>query len=145
MKRYGLFLVLGAIFGFTLSRAGATHYDIISDMFRFKNPQLYFVIGTAFVLNLVAFQVMRRIGVSGRYGMPLNLPDRVFHPGVIPGAAIFGIGWAITGICPGTAMAQLGEGHLAALVTVAGVFVGAWIYPRVHARYFDWQASRCGE
>jgi len=57
MKRYGLFLVLGAIFGFTLSRAGATHYDIISDMFRFKNPQLYFVIGTAFVLNLVAFQV----------------------------------------------------------------------------------------
>jgi uncharacterized protein len=145
MKRYGLYLILGTLFGFALSRAGATNYDIIADMFKFKNPQLYFVIGTAFFLNLIAYQVLKRAGVSGRYGAPLNLPDRTFHPGIIPGAMIFGVGWAITGTCPGTAMAQLGEGHLAALIVIAGTFVGAWIYPRVHARYFNWQASRCGE
>jgi uncharacterized protein len=139
MKRYGLYLILGTLFGFALSRAGATNYDIIADMFKFKNPQLYFVIGTAFFLNLIAYQVLKRAGVSGRYGAPLNLPDRTFHPGIIPGAMIFGVGWAITGTCPGTAMAQLGEGHLAALIVIAGTFVGAWIYP------FNWQASRCGE
>jgi uncharacterized membrane protein YedE/YeeE len=145
MKRYGLFLFLGTIFGFALSRAGATRFDIIADMFRFRNAQLYFVIGTAFVLNLIAFQILRRSGATGRYGMPFNLPDRIFHPGIIPGAIIFGVGWAITGTCPGTAMAQLGEGHLSARLVIGGVFAGAWIYPRVHARYFHWQASRCGE
>lgn len=145
MKRYGLYLILGTMFGFALSRAGATNYEIIADMFKFKNPQLYFVIGTAFMLNLIAYQVLKRAGVQGRYGMALNLPDRTFHPGIIPGAMIFGVGWAITGTCPGTAMAQLGEGHLSALIVIGGTFVGAWLYPRIHTRYFNWQASRCGE
>ncbi len=145
MKQYGPYLIFGALFGLGLSRAGVTHFENITGMFQLDNPQLYFVIGTAFVLNLIAFQVMRRIGVSGRNGMPLNLPDRTFHPGILPGAMIFGIGWAITGVCPSTAMIQLGEGHAAALITVAGIFVGSWIYPRVHARFFGWQASRCGE
>lgn len=145
MKRYGLYLVLGTLFGFTLSRAGATRFDVIMEMFQFRNPQLYFVIGTAFALNLIAFQILRRGQIAGRYGMPLNLPDRIFHPGIIPGAIIFGIGWAITGTCPGTAMAQLGEGHLSALIVIGGVFAGAWLYPRIHARFFNWQASRCGE
>jgi uncharacterized membrane protein YedE/YeeE len=145
MKRYGLYLLLGTIFGFTLSRAGATRFDIIADMFKFRNAQLYFVIGTAFMLNLIAFQIMRRVRVAGRNGMPLNLPEKTLHPGIIPGAIIFGLGWAITGTCPGTAMAQLGEGHLSALAIIAGVFGGAWLYPRIHARFFTWQASRCGE
>lgn len=145
MKRYGLYLVLGTAFGFTLSRAGATRFDVIADMFKFRNAQLYFVIGTAFVLNLIAFQILRRSNSSGRYGMPLNLPDRHLHPGIIPGAILFGLGWAITGTCPGTAMAQLGEGHLSTLAIIGGTFAGAWIYPRIHARFFNWQASRCGD
>jgi uncharacterized protein len=145
VKKYGIYLLFGSVFGFILSRAGATRYDVIADMFRFRNPQLYFVIGTAFVLNLIAFQILRRFGVSGRGETALNLPERSYHTGIVPGAVIFGLGWAITGTCPGTAMAQLGEGHLSSLAILAGVFVGAWVYPKVHSRYFDWNATRCGE
>lgn len=143
--KYLPYLLFGAVFGFILSRAGATRFEVINGMFLFSDFQLYFVIGGAFLLNLVAFQALSRSGITGRGGAALNLPTRVFHPGIVPGAVIFGIGWAVTGTCPGTAMAQLGEGHLASLATLGGIFAGAWIYPKAHARWFHWQATRCGE
>lgn len=143
--KYLPYLFFGAVFGFILSRAGATHFEVINGMFLFSDFQLYFVIGGAFMFNLVAFQALSRAQVMGRGGAALNLPTRVYHQGTVPGAVIFGIGWALTGTCPGTAMVQLGEGHLVSLATLGGIFTGAWLYPMAHARWFHWQATRCGD
>jgi uncharacterized membrane protein YedE/YeeE len=61
----------------------------------------------------------------------------------VPGAAIFGLGWALTGTCPGPAIIQVGEGHWMALATVAGIFLGNWAYGLLHEKYFSWQVDFC--
>ena len=144
MKKYLIFVVFGAFFGFLLSRAGATRYDVISDMFLFKNLQLIWVIGTAFALNLIVFQIVRRTGLNSRDGQPLAVPQRPYHAGIIPGAVLFGLGWALVGVCPGTVMAQLGEGRLASLFIIVGIFAGAWLYPKFHVRWFKGSSVASG-
>jgi uncharacterized membrane protein YedE/YeeE len=56
---------------------------------------------------------------------------------------MFGVGWVLSGGCPAVALAQLGEGQLPALLTVAGILFGAWLYPKVHRRLFRWDVGSC--
>ncbi len=81
---------------------------------------------------------------EGKLPASTRLPRRRFHPGVAPGAAVFGLGWGLAGTCPGPAIIQVGEGHLIALFTVGGILLGNWLYRIVHTRFFHWQPEMCG-
>jgi len=146
MKRFEALssVAFGALFGFILSRTGATRFDYLHDMFMFRAFQMYGVIGTAIPIAMLGFWWVRRQKAAGRLPASVRLPARRFHPGVVPGAALFGLGWGLSGTCPGPAIIQVGEGHLIALVTVAGILAGNGLYHLVHARYFHWQPERCG-
>ncbi|HET6347379.1 MAG TPA: YeeE/YedE thiosulfate transporter family protein, partial [Myxococcota bacterium] len=73
------------------------------------------------------------------------VPRRAVHPGSAIGGLLFGVGWVLTGACPSAVGIQLGAGRLPALATLAGVVLGIWIYPRLHARFFRWDAASCGD
>lgn len=138
MKKHLPYLFWGLAFGFIISRAGAVRFDYIRDMFLLKSAQLYMVIGGAIATALPLFAWLRTQKLKG-----LHWPQRRLTPGTLPGAAIFGLGWALTGTCPGPAVVQVGEGHFIALATVAGIFAGNLLYERVHRRYFKWRPDTC--
>lgn len=127
------YVAFGLLFGFVLSRAGATDYDAVLGMFRLTDLHLYGVIGVAVAVSALGFQLFRRGVVRPRMGEPAALVAKPMSRGLITGALVFGVGWAIAGTCPGTAIAQIGEGHLAGLFTFAGILLGAGVQQRVAA------------
>lgn len=131
--RNGSFLLFGVLFGFLLSRAGATDPALISGLLLFQNLHLLWVIGTAVgvgaVLNLSAkFFHWRNLS----NGQLMSFPHKPFVRALIPGALLFGTGWGLTGVCPGTAPAMLGEGQWFAGVILVGIVLGTWLVGFVH-------------
>lgn len=121
------FVVFGMLFGFVLSRAGATQFDAILGMFRLTDLHLFGVIGAAVAVSALGFWAFRA-GLWGvRTGGPATITPKPMASGLLMGGLVFGVGWAITGTCPGTALAQIGEGHLAGAFTFVGVLFGAWL------------------
>ncbi len=124
-----LFVLFGAVFGYLLSRAGATDYDAYAGLFLFRDLQLLYVIGGAVVVGLVGIAFIERRPRTALFGgLALDLSRKPLQRGLFTGAVIFGIGWGLAGACPGTALAMLGQGKLTAGVTVAGILVGTWLY-----------------
>jgi uncharacterized protein len=139
-RRYeGAFVALvGLWLGFVLSRAGFSSWDEVNAMFRLDSWRLTFgFMGSVGVL-VVAWGLIRRVS-SPRWS------ERRFHPGTIPGAALFGAGWAVAGACPSVALVQLGEGKMLAIVTLLGIFLGNYGYSWLHERCFRWLASSCND
>lgn len=137
MNRVGwltFYLVLGGIFGFVLSRSGAADYNFIQGMFLFEEFQLYGIIGTAVVLTAPGLYLLKRYGKTAS-GAPLRFDPKPGHRGNIYGGILFGIGWSITGMCPGPILVNIGEGKVYALAALAGTLVGAGafgtLYPRL--------------
>ena len=126
MRQFPLFLSFGTLFGFILSRIGATDFDAIAGMFLLTDLHLMGVIGVAVVTSGLGFAWFRS-RIDAGLEAPSVKPKPV-KPGLVIGAALFGAGWAITGTCPGTGLAQLGEGQWVALFTLAGVLGGSGLY-----------------
>jgi uncharacterized protein len=130
----GLYVLLGTIFGFVLSRAGAADYDYIQGMFLFERFQLYGIIGTAVVLTAPGLWLIQRRGRT-IFGAPLHVECKPMNRGTIAGSVLFGIGWSLTGMCPGPILVNVGEGKVYALAALAGALAGAgafgMLYPRL--------------
>lgn len=129
-----LYVLLGTVFGFVLSRSGAADYNFIQGMFLFEEFQLYGIIGTAVLLTAPGLWLLKRHGRTA-LGAPLRVPSKPQHPGNIVGGVLFGVGWSITGMCPGPILVNVGEGKVYALAALAGALVGAAsfgvLYPRL--------------
>jgi uncharacterized membrane protein YedE/YeeE len=133
MRQSAILLILGTAFGFVLSRSGATDYDVIQRMFLLQDFQLYGILGTAV---LIAGLGLRWMEARGRRagGQPLTIRPKALSRGTIVGSLIFGIGWSMTGMCPGPVLVNLGEGKLYALPAFAGVLAGTWLVGRGYER-----------
>jgi len=119
-------LLFGVVFGWTLSRSGAADYDYIQGMFLFTEFQLYGIIGTAVVVAAPGIWLLKRRGVV--------VEPKPLHRGNLVGGALFGIGWSITGMCPGPIRVNIGEGKLYAIAAFAGVLVGAGAFGTLYER-----------
>jgi uncharacterized membrane protein YedE/YeeE len=137
------YLAWGILFGFLLSRSGAARFDYIHGMFLFTNLTLYGVICGAIAVAAPGMWLMRRMQKAGRIRGSIPFPRRRMTPGTLPGAALFGLGWAVSGTCPGPAAVQLGEGHWVALATIAGILLGNSVYAAMHRRWFKWRVDTC--
>ncbi len=122
-----LYLALGTLFGFVLSRSGAADYDYIQGMFLFERFQLYGIIGTAVALTAPGLWWIKRRGVT-LHGRPITIELKPQHRGNVSGGILFGIGWSIAGMCPGPILVNIGEGKLYALGALAGAMVGAALF-----------------
>lgn len=130
------YLAFGTAFGFVLSRSGAADYDYVQGMFLLEKFQLYGIIGTAVAVIAPGLWLLKRVGRTA-LGEPLVVKAKRRHGGNVPGGILFGIGWSITGMCPGPILVNVGEGKIYALAALAGALVGAAlfgvVYPRITA------------
>ncbi|VAW79781.1 hypothetical protein MNBD_GAMMA12-50 [hydrothermal vent metagenome] len=123
------FILLGIVFGFLLSRAGATSYEFYSGLFLFENLQLLWVILFAVLTGIIGISLVKYFKVHSLISRtPLSLQPRPWIKGLVVGSLMFGVGWGVSGACPGTAPAMLGQGRLPALFTIVGIGIGTWIY-----------------
>jgi uncharacterized membrane protein YedE/YeeE len=127
-------LFFGVAFGFVLSRVGATSYDSISKMFLLEDMRLAGVMVVAIGLSALGFTLVRRLKLTTVRGAPITLAPKPFTPGLALGALLFGVGWSLSGSCPGTALAQLGEGRFAAVATVSGILVASYLVEKLGSR-----------
>ena len=117
-------ILLGVLFGFVLCRVGATDYDAIHGMFMLTDLHLAGVIGTAVALSALGFFLVKNRHARTLNGTPIFLTKKQMTPYLVPGALLFGVGWALSGTCPGTSLAQVGEGHWAGIAVFLGIVVG---------------------
>jgi uncharacterized protein len=133
-----VYLILGAVFGFILSRSGAADYGFIQGMFLFTEFQLYGIIGVAVVVTALGIRLIRRRGRT-LLGQRLSIEEKPLHRGNIAGGVLFGIGWSMAGMCPGPILVNIGEGKIYALAAFAGALVGAALlgslYPALERRF----------
>lgn len=127
------YVVFGTAFGWVLSRSGAADYDFIQQMFLLESFQLYGILGTAVLVTAPGIWLLKRGGRTV-WGEPLKVTPKPRHPGNVAGGVLFGVGWSITGMCPGPVLVNVGEGKLYALGALAGVLVGAWLFGVLYAR-----------
>lgn len=130
MRNRLVFLLAGAVFGFLLSNARATDPAAILGMFRFTDLHLFGVLGVGVAVSAAGLALLRGRGARTLAGGPIQLEPKPYHRAVFAGGLVFGAGWALSGTCPGTALAQIGEGKLYALATVAGILAGTWLRER---------------
>jgi uncharacterized membrane protein YedE/YeeE len=128
-----LYIALGTIFGFLLSRSGAADYDQIQSMFLFRSFQLYGILGTAVSLTAAGLWLIKRRGRTA-LGRPLKIELKPFHRGNLAGGLLFGIGWSMAGMCPGPILVNIGEGKIYALAALAGALAGAALLGAVYPR-----------
>ena len=126
--KYLKYLVLGTLFGIILTKSEVISWFRIQEMFRFQAFHMYGVIGSAVVVGLISIQLIKRNRLHTLDGEPIVIADKKFNHGVWIGGFIFGLGWALTGACPGPLFAQLGSGVGAAAVLILAALAGTWTY-----------------
>ena len=123
-----IYMVLGLVFGIVLTKSEVISWFRIHDMFLFKEAHMYLIIGSAIITGAVSVLILKKLTSAKVIAKELNLKGKEEHKGTIIGGVIFGIGWAITGACPGPIFAQIGAGEYAAIATLAGAVAGTAIY-----------------
>ncbi|MGW0993669.1 YeeE/YedE thiosulfate transporter family protein [Streptomyces sp. NPDC002520] len=126
-------IITGLALGFTVTNIGFGDYTELNRMFTFQDLRMFFAFGGAVVIIVCVFALLRVRRTPGR-----------IHAGVIPGAVLFGTGWAISGGCPAIPIIQVASGYLPALVTIFGVIVGIRLCRWANARYFHLDRGSCG-
>ena len=122
------YLVVGAIFGIVFVKAEIISWFRIQEMFRFESFHMYGVIGTAVVVGMISVQIIKARKAKSFEGEPVVIHDKEFNKGQIYGGLIFGLGWAITGACPGPLFVQIGAGFTVVIVTFLSAIFGTWVY-----------------
>ena len=118
----------GILFGIVFVKAEIISWFRIQEMFRFESFHMYGVIGTAVVVGLISVQLIKRYKVKTVHGETIHIPEKTFNKGQIFGGLLFGLGWAITGACPGPLFAQVGAGFSVVIVTFLSAVAGTWVY-----------------
>ena len=123
------FLIAGTFFGIIMSKAEIISWYRIYEMFRFESFHMYGVIGSAVILGAVGVAIIKKSGIKSIYGEKINFPpkDNTFFRYIF-GGTIFGLGWAMTGACPGPLFVLLGKGIWSILVVIFGAILGTFLY-----------------
>jgi uncharacterized membrane protein YedE/YeeE len=123
------FILAGILFGITMSKSEAISWYRIQEMFRFQSFHMYGLMGTAVVLGSFAVFLIKRFKINDYSGNPIVFQDKdKSFPKYIIGGTIFGLGWALTGACPGPMFVNIGHGYFAMLIVIFGALVGTYFY-----------------
>ena len=127
--RQVIFLFIGILFGIVMFKSEAASWFRIYEMFQFKSFHMYGIIGSALALGVVMIQLIKRYQLKSAFGEPIVIPDKTksFYRYSL-GGIIFGLGWGLSGACPGPIFTLLGAGSLPIAVVLVFAVVGTWIY-----------------
>ena len=122
------YLFAGLLFGIVLVKSEVISWFRIQEMFRLQSFHMYGIIGSAIVVGIISVMIIKRFHIKTLSGGAIAIPDKKFNWGNVYGGLIFGLGWAITGACPGPLFAQIGSGFLVTSVTLLSAILGTWVY-----------------
>jgi hypothetical protein len=127
------YFLIGSVFGAVIVEAEVISWFRVQEMFRFDAFHMYGIIGAAVVTAAMSLFAIRRLGIRGHDGTPLGLAPKTLGSGVryLAGGSMFGLGWALTGACPGPLVALVGAGVPVMLVAILSALAGTWTYGRV--------------
>lgn len=124
------YLITGILFGIVFVKAEVISWFRIQEMFRLESFHMYGVIGSAVMVGLISVQLIKWLDIRTIHGEKIVFTPKVLNKGQIYGGLIFGLGWGITGACPGPLFAQIGVGATVVVVTLLSAIAGTWVYGR---------------
>jgi uncharacterized membrane protein YedE/YeeE len=122
------YLLVGIGFGIVFVKAEIVSWFRIQEMFFIDSFFMYGVIGTAVVVGMISIFLIKKFNIKTLGGEKITFEDKQFNKGNVYGGLLFGIGWAITGACPGPLFAQIGSGFVVVLLTFLSAVAGTWVY-----------------
>lgn len=128
MKRNILYLLIGVIFGIALFKGEAVSWYRMQEMFRFQGFQIFGIFMTAVPVAAISILLMKKFKVKTLDGDLIQTPVKKFHMGNVYGSLLFGIGWGVTGLCPGPIYVQIGSGATVAIISLICALAGTWVY-----------------
>ena len=126
--KYIKYLLLGAFFGIILVKSEVISWFRIQEMFRLQSFHMYGIIGSAIVVAGISIALIKKYQWKSVEGETIVIAEKKFNWGNVIGGLIFGLGWAITGACPGPLFAQIGSGFLVVGITLLFAIAGTWVY-----------------
>ena len=122
------YLLLGFVFGVILIKAEVVSWFRIQEMFRFQSFHMYGVIFSAIAVGIISIQIIKKFKVKTITGKDIKIGKKELNKGTVIGGFIFGLGWAMTGSCPGPMYALFGSGLLVFGVILLSALIGTWTY-----------------
>lgn len=122
------YLAVGVLFGIVFVKAEIISWFRMQEMFRLQSFHMYGVIGTAVVVGAISIALIKKFKIKTIHGEEINFTPKKFNKGQIIGGLIFGLGWALTGACPGPIFAQIGMGITVMIVVLLSAIAGTWVY-----------------
>ena len=131
-----VYVLVGSLLGIVLVKSEVISWYRIQEMFRLQSFHMYGVLGSASATAFVSLQVLQRLRIRARTGELIAIPPKVMGRGhrYWLGGGLFGIGWTLTGACPGPLFALVGSGATVYAVAGAAALAGTWTYGRVRHR-----------
>ena len=120
----------GLVFGFGLAFGGMAKPEIVLSFLQMKDMGLLLLLGSAMGTTLIAINVVPRFLEKPLLGGEFKPRTRELTRSTVIGATIFGVGWGLSGQCPGSALSSLGIGNVPILIGIATMFAGAYVMGR---------------
>jgi uncharacterized membrane protein YedE/YeeE len=129
-------LLYTCCFGVVLTKSEVLSWFRIQEMFRFQSFRMYGIIGSAIATAAISLAVIKRFRWKALSGEIISIPPKELGSGVryAVGGVMFGVGWALTGACPGPLFALIGNGVSVMLVAVLSALLGTWVYGSLRSK-----------
>jgi uncharacterized membrane protein YedE/YeeE len=131
------YFAVGTAFGLVLTKTEAVSWFRIQEMFRFQSFHMYGILGSAVLVAALSLVAIRRLNITTLRGEPIDVPPRRMTPWGTrywAGGSLFGLGWALTGACPGPLFALVGGGVTVMILAVIAALAGTWVYGYLRPR-----------
>jgi uncharacterized membrane protein YedE/YeeE len=124
-----VFFFIGLIFGITMTKSEAISWYRIFEMFRIESFHMYGIIGVALIAGVVIIQLIKKFGSKNIYGERIAFsPKDPSTKRYLFGGIIFGLGWALSGACPGPMFTLLGNGIMVFAIVILSAMLGTFVY-----------------
>lgn len=129
MMRSSKYILIGILFGMTLYKAEAVSWFRIYEMFHFQSFHMYGIIFSSIAIGILIIQWIKRTHMKSTEGQEIQITDKDKRaPRYIIGGTIFGLGWALAGVCPGPMFIVLGSGYTVLVIFLLSAITGTFVY-----------------
>ncbi len=122
------YAIIGIFFGIVFVKSEVISWFRIQEMFHLHSFHMYGIIGTAVIVGAISVFLLKKLNIKTLSGGEITFGGKPYNKGTVIGGLLFGIGWAITGACPGPLYANLGAGFGVATVIILSALAGTWVY-----------------
>lgn len=130
IAKHAFVFIGGILFGFGLAFGGMAKQEIVLSFLQLQDFGLILLLGASAIVTAITINLAPKIIKKPLLNGEFKKRKRILNKRTAIGAIIFGLGWGLSGLCPGSALASVGVGNLPALIGIAGMFIGAYIMGR---------------